>query len=163
LKNCPESTTSSSLRARLNGFLRRFFVFDKGLQFFFKISNTLLSPLNHTGDAMKYPAIIALAVAMMVSASAPALAETAQQSRMKDCNAQAAGKSGDDRKAFMKSCLSGNNAAPAAASAPEAAPALSKSGKPLTAQQMKMKDCSAQSKGMKGDERKKFMSSCLKK
>ncbi|MDR5731973.1 MULTISPECIES: PsiF family protein [Caballeronia] len=29
-----------------------------------------------------------------------------QQQRMTACNTQATGKSGDDRKAFMKSCLS---------------------------------------------------------
>jgi psiF repeat len=113
---------------------------------------------------MKYTAIVALAVAMLVSASAPALAESAQQSRMKDCNAQAKGKSGDERKAFMRSCLSAKPAAPAAtAAAPVAGAAMSKSGKPLTAQQMKMKDCNAQAKGMKIADRRKFMSSCLKK
>ena len=35
-----------------------------------------------------------------------AKAPTAQQQKMKDCNDQAAGKKGDDRKAFMKQCLS---------------------------------------------------------
>ncbi|MDI1300445.1 MAG: PsiF family protein [bacterium] len=29
----------------------------------------------------------------------------AQQQRMKDCNASAAGKKGDERKAFMSNCL----------------------------------------------------------
>jgi len=32
-----------------------------------------------------------------------------QQNRMKDCNKQATGKKGDDRRAFMKSCLSSKN------------------------------------------------------
>jgi hypothetical protein len=36
------------------------------------------------------------------SASAPA---TTQQSKMKTCNAEATGKKGDERKAFMKECL----------------------------------------------------------
>jgi len=128
---------------------------------------------------MKYPAMIALAAAMLFAASGPVLADTSQQSRMKDCSAQAKGKMGPERKAFMKSCLSGSPAAApvAATPAPEAkapapeakapatAPGMSKSGKPLTAQQQKMKDCSAEAKdkGMKGDERKKFMSGCLKK
>ena len=122
---------------------------------------------------MKYPAIIALALTMLVSASVPAFAESAQQNRMKDCNAQAKGKTGDERKTFMKSCLSGDAAAapataPVAApakaeKAPATAPGMSKSGKPLTAQQQKMKDCNVEAKGMKGDERKKFMSGCLKK
>ena len=39
----------------------------------------------------------------MAAASAPM---TAQQSRMGDCNKKATGKTGDERKAFMKSCLS---------------------------------------------------------
>jgi hypothetical protein len=124
---------------------------------------------------MKFPAIIALAAAMLFAASGPVMADTAQQSRMKDCNAQAKGKKGAERKDFMKSCLSGSaDAAPAAAApaaaapapeakAPESAPGMSKSGKPLTAQQQKMKDCNVEAKGMKGAERKKFMSGCLKK
>ncbi|KAF1029848.1 MAG: hypothetical protein GAK40_00318 [Burkholderia plantarii] len=33
-------------------------------------------------------------------------AKVSQQDKMKACNAQAAGKKGDDRKAFMKGCLS---------------------------------------------------------
>ncbi|MBN8728140.1 MAG: hypothetical protein J0H15_10640 [Xanthomonadales bacterium] len=41
---------------------------------------------------------------------------------------------------------------------------LSKSGKPLTAQQLRMKNCNAEarSNALKGDERKAFMSTCLK-
>jgi len=37
--------------------------------------------------------------------------------------------------------------------------------KPVTAQQQKMKECNAEAKtkSLKGDERKKFMSSCLSK
>jgi psiF repeat. len=31
---------------------------------------------------------------------------------MKDCNTQATGKHGDERKAFMSACLSGKEAAP---------------------------------------------------
>lgn len=46
---------------------------------------------------MKFTAILALAAAMLVSASAPALAETAQQTRMKECNTEAKGKTGDER------------------------------------------------------------------
>jgi hypothetical protein len=33
-------------------------------------------------------------------------AANAQQDKMKACNTQAAGKKGDERKAFMKECLS---------------------------------------------------------
>lgn len=48
---------------------------------------------------------------------------TPQQERMKSCNKEAGEKAmkGDERKAFMKSCLSGKTgAAPAAAAAPNA-------------------------------------------
>ena len=78
-----------------------------------------------------------------VAASAPM---TTQQSKMGDCNKQATGKKGDDRKAFMKTCLSAG-----AASAPAT---------PMT-QQEKMKKCSGEGKGKKGDEYKAYMKTCL--
>jgi len=73
------------------------------------------------------------------------LADTPQQEKMKNCNAQATDKKGDERKAFMKECLS------------------AKPMKATTAQQEKMKACNKEAAGkeLKGDERKKFMSSCL--
>ena len=43
-----------------------------------------------------------------------------------------------------------------------AAPAFAAGSKPMTAQQQKMATCSKQSKGMKGDAHKAFMSNCLK-
>ncbi len=73
---------------------------------------------------------------------------TAQQSKMKTCNADATGKKGDERKAFMKQCLSAKPAAPAASEAQ------------LT-QQDKMKKCNVDATGKKGDERKAFMKTCL--
>src|SRR5215831_15679387 len=68
-----------------------------------------------------------------------------QQERMKACNAQAADKKGDERKAFMSSCLKGGEATP-------------------MTQQEKMKKCNADAsaKSLKGDDRKAFMSECLK-
>jgi hypothetical protein len=80
---------------------------------------------------------------------APAKKLTPQQQRMADCNKQAEGKKGDERKAFMSSCLKGETPAMAA--------------KPTT-QQEKMKTCNADanSKKLKGDERKTYMSTCLK-
>lgn len=78
-------------------------------------------------------------------------AATAQQNKMTTCNAEATTKTlkGDERKAFMKTCLS----APAANDA-----------KTLTPQQQKMKDCNAEAKtkALAGDARKTFMSTCLK-
>lgn len=79
---------------------------------------------------------------------AQGFAATAQQNKMTTCNADASAKSlkGDDRKAFMSTCL-------------KAAPA------PAATQQEKMKSCnvSASTQSLKGDARKTFMSNCLKK
>jgi psiF repeat-containing protein len=85
---------------------------------------------------------------------------TAQQQRMVNCNKQATGKKGAERRAFMSTCLKGGSAA--AAAAPAAASAAEPSAK--QAQQGKMKTCNAEakSKALKGAERKTFMSSCLK-
>jgi psiF repeat len=95
-----------------------------------------------------------LSAALVLGAAAvalPAAAENSQQAKMTSCNADATAKglSGDDRKAFMKSCLS---AKPSADS------------KPMNSQQAKMKSCNADAnaKGLKGDARKTFMSGCLK-
>ena len=70
------------------------------------------------------------------AASAPM---SKQQTKMGTCNAEAGDKKGDERKAFMKTCLS---------------------AKPAT-QQDKMKTCNADAAGKKGDERKAFMKECL--
>ncbi len=86
-------------------------------------------------------------MALGVAHAAEDKAPTAQQNKMKTCNADAKDKKGDERKAFMKECLS---AKPAAAE-----PAKG------TDQQNKMKTCNADAKGKKGDERKKFMKECL--
>ncbi|MFN6961910.1 MAG: PsiF family protein [Rhodocyclaceae bacterium] len=80
-----------------------------------------------------------------------ALAVTPQQQRMKDCNAEATQKNltGQERKDFMKSCLSAKQAEAKAA---------------RTAQREKMKTCNAEAskQGLKADKRKAFMSECLK-
>lgn len=70
---------------------------------------------------------------------------TPQQQRMSTCNTQASGKHGDERKAFMSSCLKGEEPA-------------------RMSQQEKMKTCNADAsaRSLKGDERKQFMSGCLK-
>jgi hypothetical protein len=94
----------------------------------------------------KLISLLALGLTMAVGAAhaADAAAPTAQQGKMKTCNVEAKDKKGDERKAFMKECLSAKPAAPAT-------------------QQSKMKTCNVDAQGMKGDERKKFMSECLKK
>ncbi len=90
--------------------------------------------------------VIALSLALGATG---ALAATPQE-KMKTCNTDATGKGlkGDERKAFMSSCLSNK---PAAAEA-----------KVLTPQQEKMKKCNADATGKTGEARKTFMSTCLK-
>ena len=66
-----------------------------------------------------------------------------QQEKMKACNAQAGDKKGDDRKAFMKTCLS---AAPPAPAKPES----------------KMAMCNKKTAGMNKEDRAKAQSECMK-
>lgn len=95
-----------------------------------------------------------LLAAHFVSAPAAFAADdkkpTPQQQRMKGCNAEAKGMKGQERKDFMKQCLSAKRAEAQSA---------------RQAQQEKMKTCNAEAKtkGFKGAERKAFMSDCLKK
>ncbi len=65
-----------------------------------------------------------------------------QQNKMASCNKEAGDKAlkGDARKDFMKTCLSAKK----------------------MSQQDKMKACNVDAKDKKGDERKAFMSECLK-
>jgi hypothetical protein len=95
--------------------------------------------------------LVHIAACAIAAFAMNASADNAQQSKMTTCNADAKAKNlaGDDRKAFMKTCLS---AAPPPAAAP------------LNSQQMKMKTCNADAKTQKlsGDARKQFMSNCLK-
>jgi len=92
-------------------------------------------------------ALLALGASLSLNAvaQAPAAtaekAPTAQQDKMKTCNAQAGDRKGDTRKVFMKQCLSAH--------------------KPT--QQDKMKTCNADANAgsLKGDERKAFMKTCL--
>jgi hypothetical protein len=75
---------------------------------------------------------------------------SAQQEKMKSCNAEAGTKQlkGGDRQTFMKGCLSAKPAMTADATTP----------------QQRMKTCNAQAgtDKLSGDARKSFMSNCLK-
>ena len=99
--------------------------------------------------------LVAMGAMLVLTGGQITVAQTAstahtnsQQEKMKTCNADAntKGLKGDDRQAYMKTCLSKEGAA--------------KTG---NSQQEKMKTCNADasSKGLKGDERKTFMKSCL--
>ena len=99
----------------------------------------------------KLISLVALGLVLAVgSAHAADKAPSAQQGKMKTCNADAKTKDlkGDERKTFMKECLS-------------AKPAAAADGK--TAQQSKMTTCNAdaKTKALKGADRKKFMKECL--
>ncbi|SDB24723.1 psiF repeat-containing protein [Pseudomonas sp. NFACC23-1] len=74
-------------------------------------------------------------------------AATAQQTKMTTCNADATAKAlkGDERKAFMSTCLK----ATAVPSTPQ--------------ERMKTCNATATTQALKGDARKAFMSECLKK
>ena len=73
-------------------------------------------------------------------AATPALADNAQQERMKTCNAQAGDKKGDERKKFMSDCLSAEK----------------------KKYDSKMAECNAKTKGMTKDEANKTRSECMK-
>lgn len=80
---------------------------------------------------------------------APTAAQKKQQERMRDCNEKAGDRKGRERQEFMGTCLKSGSA---------------KKGAKMTEQQQRMATCNKQAgaKGMKGDERKAFMSECLK-
>jgi Flp pilus assembly protein TadB len=81
-----------------------------------------------------------LSIGLMAGA-AQAADPSKQQSKMGECNKEAGDKKGDERKAFMKTCLSAKK----------------------QTQQDKMKSCNAEAKGKTGDARKGFMKECLSK
>lgn len=103
--------------------------------------------MNTTRAADRRPLTLAwlfaagIAVVALTSAL-PAHAQTPQQAKMGECNHQAAGKKGDERKAFMKDCLSNKPA-------------------PAPSRQDKMRSCNKDAAGKKGDDRKAFMKGCL--
>lgn len=109
---------------------------------------------------MKTKLMLSAAVTLFVAnlAVAPIAHATLQQDKMKACNADAKEKKGDERKAFMKQCLSAKMPEESSAKEPAETSAA------MTTQRQKMRTCNAdaKAKALKGDERKKFMSTCLK-
>jgi hypothetical protein len=85
----------------------------------------------------------------------PSPAQQAQREKMTSCNQEAGGKSlkGDERKAFMKECLSSGNKTPSA----------EKPAKRAKQDKEKAKACKqeAKEKGLKGDASKAYVSDCL--
>jgi hypothetical protein len=91
-----------------------------------------------------------VAVSALMLCSMSVQADNSQQDKMKSCNADATTKNltGDDRKAYMKTCLSAKPAASATSG---------------NSQQQKMKSCNADAtaKSLTGDDRKAYMKTCL--
>ena len=87
-----------------------------------------------------------------VEAAPPAAKKelSSSQQRMVDCNKEATGKKGAERKSFMSQCMKGDKAS-------------AETGAGAGTQQNRMKECNKEATGKKGDERKAFMSECLKK
>jgi len=131
------------------------------------------------------PAVLALALAFAAGSSfaadatAPAAkTPTPQQQKTSDCakDAHAKGLKGNDYKAFMSTCMKADSAATGTSASTAnssksdakwvAAPAPNSASTSTTgnSQQEKMRKCSADAsaKNLKGDERKAFMSTCLK-
>jgi hypothetical protein len=84
-------------------------------------------------------ALPAAVLAALLLAGAAHAADNPQHNRMAACNKEAGDRKGEERKAFMKDCLS---------------------NKKMT-QQEKMKACNKEAAGKTGDERKAFMKRCL--
>jgi hypothetical protein len=94
--------------------------------------------------------LLALAAVCALACAGPSFAADTkaanpQQEKMKACNEQAGDKKGDERKAFMKTCLSSKTAA----------------AKPMT-QSEKMSFCNKKTAGMAKEERAKAQSECMK-
>ena len=91
-------------------------------------------------------AALGLSCSLGFAHAAENVVKTPQQSKMTTCNADTKAKTlkGDDRKAFMKGCLSAD-------------------GGTKVTQQEKMKTCNAdaKTKALAGDARKAFMKTCL--
>ena len=85
----------------------------------------------------------AFVAAPAIAADTKAATTNTQQDKMKACNDQAGDKKGDERKAFMKTCLSNK---PAEAAKPES----------------KMAMCNKKTAGLSKDERAKAQSECMK-
>ncbi len=89
---------------------------------------------------------------LMLSLTVPTYAQSPQE-RMKQCNVDAKGKKGEERKKFMSDCLSAPGSTPIPVPAPAEEPSTP---------QNRMVKCNKDAVGKKGVERQKFMSECLK-
>ena len=105
-------------------------------------------------------ALVAATAFAAAAADAPKKQLTPQQQRMSDCSHESKGMKGDAHKKFMSECLKSKETPAEVKAAMGKAPVASAQ----QTQQEKMKSCNAEAgqKKLRGDERKKFMSDCLK-
>jgi hypothetical protein len=93
-------------------------------------------------------------------------AHSPQAERMTKCNAEAREQklTGDERRHFMSECLKGHAASEEVAQAGKASQRKSADGEAHSSQAEKMKTCNqeATTKKLQGDDRRHFMSECLK-
>lgn len=86
--------------------------------------------------------LFAAAVGLCLATFGAAQAADTPEARQTQCNKEAGAKKGDEREAFMKTCLGAKKETPI---------------------QAKMKKCSAEAKDRTGEDRAKFLGNCLKK
>ena len=108
-------------------------------------------------------ALVAATAFAATAADAPKKQLTPQQQRMSDCAHESKGMKGDEHKKFMSDCLKSKES-PAEVKAAMGKPAAPAAATAKQTQQEKMKSCNTEAgqKKLKGDDRKKFMSDCLK-
>ncbi len=102
-------------------------------------------------------AILAVAAAAPAAAAAEGSAKTSQQERFAACAHESKGLKGEERRKFMSECLKGHAA--------DAQPREARtSARAEGGQHERMRSCNvaAGERQLHGDERRAFMSSCLK-
>ena len=102
----------------------------------------------------KFLTLTMLSLSLMLGIAHANEEKMPRKNKMSQCHAQAGDKKGDERKAFMKECLSTKATSNDADSASDKSQAK--------AAKIKSKACKTQAKGLKGDERKAKISECLK-
>lgn len=112
------------------------------------------------------PLFIALSATAFVFATNASAEEgktmTPQQQKFANCAHQSKGMKGDAHRKFMSDCLKGNSAMDNMRT--KKGEVKNKAGSTTTVQREKMKTCNTQAKEkkLKGNDRRSFMSECLK-
>jgi len=112
------------------------------------------------------PKLHTVIAAAIFLAAIPAAAEKAptQQDKFAQCSHDSKGLKGEERNKFMSECLKGHDAASKPRAGDKPVKEARHDSEGLTSQQSRMKSCNedARTKDLHGDERRAFMSACLK-